>query len=275
MNVTDRMLRGVLEATHNEHDRTRIGAQLELAGVALDELRAASAHDRRVPNISFFDFVQSISLPGMHELRMTWSLILNSLFELRALVCEANRRPVMSAVLGVTLLVARDRRIRMACAALSVGLFALGKPYSFYSSPNISHFIIVVDLFDKEVQIPLSEAASSVVRQPIFVLALVTKLNQTLHGALSRHFAGKIVLVLLQQRQYELQVTEGIPGSMIRHGQALPQRWINMLHPGSRLRMNALFSGVSRDDSSRIICPACSSSFPPEDSQSHSGWVQW
>ena len=184
LNASDHVLRSFFEAPRTRQARAigkRLVSSLEAAGVSPEELRAtlniiSEAEDARhasigsrqhqhVPATSVLDFTRGIPLPGMHELRLAWGLILDSLRQLRDLTRTANSRPTMTAVVGVTMLVAQDRRIRMACAALSVGLFALGKPYNFFKFPNVPHFIVVIDFFDKEVQISLSEAASSVVLQ--------------------------------------------------------------------------------------------------------------
>ena len=108
-----------------------------------------------------------------------------------------------------------------------------------------------------------------------FNLFILAEHIQALRRALMGHHAGKMVVVLLQQRKYELQAIEVTPGSRACSGQALPQGWRNLLQPGSKLSINALVSRIDRDNSSEIVCPACLSSFTPDNADDHSDWLEW
>jgi len=85
-----------------------------------------------------------------------------------------------------------------------------------------------------------------------------------------------MVLFLLQQRKYELQAMEVTRGSKVRNGDALPRRWTDrLLEPGSKISMNVLISGIKRDISSPITCPACLSSFPADEVEDQSSGFEW
>ena len=104
---------------------------------------------------------------------------------------------------------------------------------------------------------------------------LLAKQNQALHRALTCHLAGKIVLILVQQRKYELQAIDMADELMVGSGRALPPRWTNLLQPGSKLCMNALVGGVGRHSSSQFLCPACSEPVPVDGTYDESGWLKW
>jgi len=86
---------------------------------------------------------------------------------------------------------------------------------------------------------------------------------------------GETVLILLQQRKYELQATEELRGSMLCSGQALPRDWENLLQPGSKLNMNALLNCISHSDSSQNACPKCLITLPTDQLEDQSGWLKW
>ena len=157
-----------------------IRSELEADGLALNELLAAAntttaaevarrasirrASSQGISDMSV-DYVRNLVLPWMHKLKPVWGSITEAICRVSDHTRTVSGTPAITAVVGLGLLAAQDQGIPVAYTAGTFALFALGNPYGFFRSPNVPHSIIVVDFFDREVPIPLSDATSSAVRR--------------------------------------------------------------------------------------------------------------
>lgn len=182
LNISSGVSRDVSPSTHARDICAQISAQLQAEGVtvngqevashliAADGARYASGGrdlDRSIPNHTPINYVRSITLPWMHRLKPVWGSLVEAISQLSDNARLVSGTPTMTAVVGLGLLAAHGQGIPLAYTAGTLALFTLGNPYCFFRYPDIPHFIIVVDFFDKEVQVPLSDATSSAVRRSL------------------------------------------------------------------------------------------------------------
>jgi len=129
-------------------------------------IRRASSQD--VPGDTSLDYVRGIALPWMHRLRPVWGSIVEAVSHMSDHTRSASNTPVMAAVVGLGFFAAQGQGIPVMYTAGTLALFALRNPYGLFKSPDVPHFITVIDFFDKEVQVPVSETNSWAVRQALF-----------------------------------------------------------------------------------------------------------
>ena len=171
--------RGISPNGYGRAVRASIRAELAAEGLAGDQLWTASnttvvdealrrpsssrAQNQGIPSDTSLNYARSLALPWKHRLKPVWGSIIEAICQLSERTLSAGRTPTMTAVVGLGLLAGQSLAIPLAYTAGTFALFALGNPYGLFRSPTVPHFIIVVDFFDQEVQIPFSEATSSAV----------------------------------------------------------------------------------------------------------------
>jgi len=95
---------------------------------------------------------------------------------------------------------------------------------------------------------------------------------QDFHAALIETFRGRMGLVLIQRRKYQLEL---ITCSFLAQ-QTLPWTWEHRLEPGARIRMNSYILDHIPTDGG-VSCPACTNQVSQSDQWSipdHS-WFTW
>ena len=119
--------------------------------------------DQDVAGDISLSYVRSIALPWKHKLKPVWGFITKAISQMLDHSRSVSNILTLTASAGLSLPAVQSHGIQLANTTGTFAVFALGNPYSFFKSLNVPHSIIVVDLFDKEVLIPLSEATSSAV----------------------------------------------------------------------------------------------------------------